>query len=150
MFGVAPGPAFGGAVLGQVRLRALSLGAGLRVMSSPFADVDGDARVSTTFVGGEISGCGHAGVGSLCWLAVVGPFWARSAGIANPGSDSGLFAASGARLAVTLPLSGEWAVTGNVEALLPLFRPSVEIDGDEVWRVSSVTAGGALGALVHF
>jgi hypothetical protein len=136
--------------LGQVRLRALSLGAGLRVGASPFTDVAGPARLATTLVAGEISACGHEGVGALCWIAVVGPLWARSNGIAQPGTDAGVFAGSGARLAITLPLSDMVALAAQAEAILPVWRPSAEIDGAEVWRTSSIAAGAGLGPLVHF
>ena len=150
MLGVGPAVAVGGAASGQVRMRVWSLGAGVRVVTSPAAEVEGDARLGTTLAAGELAACGHDGVVSLCVLGLAGALWARSEQIAVPRTDSGLFVAPGGRLGVALPLVGALAMVGQAEVLFPIWGPSAKVDDVEVWRVAPFAGGASAGVQVDF
>ena len=119
-------------------------------MSSEPSDVPGSAELGTTLAAGELFACGYEGVLSLCWVGLMGALWARSESIAQPRTDMGLFVASGARGAVTLPLSPSLALVGQAEILLPFVRAIAAVDGEEVWRVPSFSGAGAAGLQVNF
>ena len=146
--GAAPGPTLGAELLGGVRYEQLSIDLEARADLPRTSDeTESGGRVRSSLLVATLAPCLHAGALAGCALGAVGIVLAEGTGVAVPRSDTGLYAAVGARAAIELPMSAELRVLASLEALLDLTPASLQLDGRDVWTTPRV-AGAARAGLM--
>lgn len=150
MVGVAPAPALGAQLELQLGRGPWSAGLGGRWVAAAESGVVGDARLRASLAAAQLSGCLESGVVEGCALALLGSTRARAAQVDAPRTDSGLFAAVGARLGVTAPMSGHIAFIARIEALVVARPVEPRVDDVPIWTAPRLAGGAALGLRAHF
>jgi hypothetical protein len=83
-------------------------------------------------------------VGQLGWLHGEG------VNVSNPKSGSELFAAVGPRVGVEIPVTSWASLRLRADALVDLYRATVDVDGKPAWAASQVTGTLGGGVAVRF
>ncbi len=149
--GAEPGPTAAFAAFGGLRSR----------MASAYVEVRADVPAATASAVGPghvrawsyqvaLVSCVRLGDASLCAVGAVGMMYGESTGITNPSSDSGPFAAAGARVGYDWPLSGRFSLRTHVDAMVDLDRARLQIGGADAWTAPIVAASGGVGIAAHF
>jgi hypothetical protein len=140
--GTGPGVAAGGTALIRAGTPTWGIGIEGRLDALSRAGIGRSGTVRSTLTAGVLAPCARFGHGSACPLLLMGSLFARSQGVTTERSDRGFYAAAGARLAVGAPLADQLLLEARLDALYPLTRVTIDLDGIPVWRAS---ASGALG-----
>ena len=141
---------------------ALAASAGLRVRAlSATIELRADAPASTTNASGPgrvrawsyqaaLAPCFHALGASLCAVGAIGVLSARSSGISDPRSDSGVFATVGPRVGYDWPLSERVSLGARLDAAVDLRRASLQIGEAVAWRAPLIAGSAGLGISANF
>lgn len=138
---VGPTAAFG--VSGFLDLDRWSLGLELRG-EIPARLRTGIGTVSSALFSGTLSGCRRLWLASVCVIGAAGGQLSEGQGFADARSAWDPFAAAGARLALSIPLTAKLAVRAQGDALFPFTRTRLRVSQVVAYETPWVTA--ALGA----
>ncbi len=147
--GVAPGVAWGALVSGSVRHTWYSVGVELRADAPTSEAITGGGEFSSRLLAGTVAPCLHLNVAMACALGSVGAVRAASHGIAQPRSDSGLYAALGLRAGAEWQL-GAVALQANIDARKPLKVLHIAVDDHSVWTSPPLSFAGGGSVLWQF
>jgi len=118
-------------------------------------DFPATAEVSTgtatsSLLAASIVPCLIRGPLGLCALASIGAVQASGGSVRTPRTASGLWLAAGVRVAVEVPLMRLVAIGLHADALAPLVRTALRLDGEDVWTTPALA--GLVGArlTLHF
>ena len=148
MVGVAPTSAFGAGLEARRKSGRWRLGVGARLVTGS-GGVGHDAELRTNVAAGQVTGCFEPGAFAYCALALVGATWAR-ANVELPRTDSAVFAAFGARVGMTAPLSGAWAFLAHAELVGVPAPVRAKVDEQTIWSAPSVAGGFSIGISRRF
>jgi hypothetical protein len=149
--GIAPAGAFGAHADLSARIGWFSVGLEARADLPASTGVAEGGRVSTHVDLGSIVPCFYAPrIAVVCGLLSLGAFSESGTDLATSRSAAALFVAAGARAGVEIPLGNVLFFLAHVDALAPLTRHPVLVDGADVFTVAPVTGSMALGLGVHF
>jgi hypothetical protein len=143
MVGLAPAISFGAGLQARRKTGRWALGVGARFLVGSGRASD-DAELRTTVAAGHVTGCFEPGAFEYCALALVGATWAR-ANVELPRTDSAIFAAFGARVGVTAPLSGAWSLLGHAELVGVPAPLRAEVDDEAIWSAPALAGGFSVG-----
>ncbi len=151
-FGAAPATSLGGPGGHRGPVRGIvSLGVEGRADLPASASALGGARVSTNLVLGSLAACLRAPSPLfVCGLAAIGSFHESGSNLERAQSENAFFAALGARLGIALPLTRTFFFLAHADALSPLTRHIVQVDGQNVFEVSPVMGSFGIGAGATF
>ena len=141
-FGVAPAPAAGLLVVGSGRRGSVSLGLEFRLDAPASRAVASGAEVESRLVAGALVPCLHYDPGLLCAVGMLGAVEATSDAAASR-EDSATYAAAGLRVGTEWRLSAPLVLATHADWLANLTRPSLELDGESVWKTPVFS--GSLG-----
>jgi hypothetical protein len=108
----------------------------------------GGARAS--LLAGTLAPCVASEMLSGCGIFKLGTLQTRGEDIDYPASHATFYAAIGARLEYTPPLTGQLRLLTQVEALRPLTPVSLQVVGQEVWHSPLVTVAAGIGLRLLF
>jgi hypothetical protein len=149
--GLAPSLAAGVGLFVGARYRSVSLALeGFADAPASSAPKDGVGRAESWLVAGAIAPCVHVAFAFACGLVEIGAIEARGLDVTQPETPSAPFVALGARLGAELPLSPVWAFRVGGDLLVDLNRPSLRIDGTEMWKFTVLAGGIAMGLAARF
>jgi hypothetical protein len=148
MVGVAPATSFGAGLQARRKSGRWALGVGARLVAGS-GKVGDDTELHANVAAGEVSGCFEPGAFAYCALALVGGTWAR-ANVELPHTDSAIFAALGARVAMTAPLSGAWSLLAYAELVGVPAPVRAQVDGDTIWSAPPLAGGFSVGVSRRF
>jgi hypothetical protein len=94
--------------------------------------------------------CGHVGAFAACATGLLGLLQARGFGVDLPASETGLFAAVGARVAATRDFAARWFVAGRLDGILLLSSWTVRLNETAVWTTPRAGALVGLDVGVRF
>jgi hypothetical protein len=143
MVGLAPAISFGAGLQARRKTGRWALGVGARFLVGSGRASD-DAELRTTVAAGHVTGCFEPGPFEYCALALVGTTWAR-ANVELPRTDSAIFAAFGARVGVTAPLSGTWSLLAHAELVGVPAPVRAEVDDEAIWSAPALAGGFSVG-----
>jgi hypothetical protein len=149
--GAEPGPTVAGAAFVGVRGPALSLALEGRVDApASAASAAGPGRVRVWSFQAAIVPCARYRVASFCALGVVSSVRGESADVTNPGRDSAISVAAGARVGLDWPLSETFSLDTHLDATADLRRVHMQLGGADAWTAPPVAAAAAVGVMAHF
>ncbi|MDF2692352.1 MAG: hypothetical protein K0S65_735 [Labilithrix sp.] len=91
------------------------------------------------------SACAHRGGLFVCGVGVLGDFRAAGTGHLLSRSSGSTYVAVGGRLGADVPLGGPFSLVVHGDVLAPLFRPSLRIDDELLWRAPVFAGEFGLG-----
>jgi hypothetical protein len=144
MVGLAPAISFGAGLQARRKTGRWALGVGARILAGSGA-VGGDTELRTTVAAGHVTGCFEPGAFEYCALALVGATWARAMNVELPRTDSAIFAAFGARVGMTAPLSGGWSLLAHAELVGVPAPVRAEVDHETIWSAPPLAGGFSVG-----
>lgn len=149
-FGVSPAPVAGIAAI-DVGLRWPILSAALELRAFPLASGPGStgAEITTGLYSVAAIGCAHWRALAGCGMFDVGALRA-SAPAAHPTTGVVASFRAGVRAAAGLPLSEVFAIRVTGDALLPIQRAALRLDGATVWTAPVLAGGVQAGIVVSF
>jgi hypothetical protein len=149
--GLAPSAAVGATIAVERRLGVLSIGLEARADLPASAAASTGGRVRSEVFLGSVVPCLHVLRPFFgCAFFSAGAFDAAGVGIAVSRNPVAPFAAAGLRLGVEVPLGRRVFLLGRADGLVPLTRPTVQIDRRAVFTPAPVTPSVGFGAGVYF
>jgi hypothetical protein len=149
--GAEPAPTAAFAAFGGLRWRAASAYVEVRADApAATASAVGRGRIRAWSYQAVFVSCVRYSEASLCAVGAVGLLYGESTGITTPGSDSGRFAAAGARVGYDWPLSDRFFLRTHLDAMVDLYRARLQIGGADAWTVPLIAAAGGAGIAANF
>jgi hypothetical protein len=105
------------------------------------------SRIDGTLLTAGIAPCGRVGVLIGCLVGRVGALRGRSPDAAHPRDDSTMVAYIGPRLALHLPIDDSFAITPQLEMVVPLVRTTLLFDQQPAWSAPSIAGALGLGVM---
>src|SRR5262249_53532292 len=90
-------------------------------------------RLEALVYSGTLAPCADLGQFAGCALLRFGALQARAPDVVQPTLDAALFGAAGVPAAYSLPLGRPFGLRAAVEAGVPFFRVTLNIDRSAVW-----------------
>jgi hypothetical protein len=147
--GTAPFVAAGISAWGRLQAGRASVGLEARVDLPSSSDEPGGS-VSSWLVAGGLAPCFHLGPTFACAVGQLGSLQAAGGGVQHPKSGSDFFAAVGPRVGLEIPLTARLSVRLRADALVNLYRASVDLNGTPAWTASAVSGTFGAGVAVRF
>lgn len=113
------------------------------------ADVATGTATSSLFAA-SIVPCLLRGPLGLCALASIGAIQATGGGVRNGRTETGLWATLGVRIAAEVPLTRLIAIGVHVDAVAPLVRTELQLDGKDVWTTPALAGAAGARLSLHF
>lgn len=149
-FGQAPAPALGIDLAVDLRYGLLSVGVGGAVAALAGADRSQGGRVvASTFAVG-LEACGHASLLALCGVGRLAHFEGGGRDIVAPKSEGAWLSLLGGRLSLEVPIGETFFVAPSLEALFPVPRQHIDIDGSSSFEQGVVVGVLGLAAGARF
>lgn len=150
-WGFAPATSLGAQADVDVRWRHVSLGVEGRADLPAGASTDTGGRIRTRVTAGALVACVRQPSPLFaCGVGMLGSFSESGSGLAAPRSTSALYAATGLRLGLELPLRGPLFFVAHADGLVTLFRHTVEIDQRGVYTLPLLASTVGMGAGTRF
>jgi hypothetical protein len=148
--GTEPSLSFGLVGGAGVRWKALSIGLeGHGELPTSRPAMTG-GTVSAWLLAGTLDACFHWGVGLVCGLGTLGALHGSGSEVAHPKEAVTLFASTGARLGVEIPLTRALAWTVYGDGAVTLVRAHLLLNGTDVWTAPAGTGTLGAGLVVSF
>jgi len=148
--GSAPSATGGAFAFFGARLASASLSLEGRADFPASTTVAGGAEVSASLLLLSAVPCWEGARLFACALLTAGSLQGSGARITSPGDDAGFYAAAGARLGTTIELYDPLSLRMSFDFLKTLTLPTLDIDGQAVWKVPPFSGAGGLGLLARF
>jgi hypothetical protein len=148
--GVAPGTALGLTLGGALRWRRVSLGLDLRMDAPSGEAAAGGGSVASWLAVGTLAPCAHFGPVLACALVQAGSMQSYGEGVADNRSGSALWFALGPRLGAGIDVSPEMELRARADVVFDLDRPTLFLNGSEVWPAPLLAASFAIDGVLHF
>jgi hypothetical protein len=146
--GMVAEPNVGGFVAGEARWQRVITFAELRA-HLPVVEQTTTAAFRSWLAYGDAGVCFRLSWFCLGGSLALGALSSNTVGSRLPAVTS-LWVATGPRLALDIPLGARWLIAVRADALVPLRRVSVSIDGRDVWTASLFEGVASLGVGVRF
>ncbi len=114
------------------------------------ASAAGPGRVRAWSFQVAIVPCARYRAASLCALGVVSSLRAESLDVTDPGRNSAVSVAAGARVGLDWPLSETFSLDTHLDATADLRRVHMQLGGADAWTAPLVAAAAAAGVMAHF
>jgi len=153
--GAAPTFGYGGDLIFGGRYRGFSLSFEGRADPLNMTKADWGGEFGALFMLASVVPCVHSSGVSLCGLGSVGFIRAASQNITVRSSDTGMYAAVGARVGFQLPLTESFVFGIHADLAAPLPRQAIQITDIQTKRLLSWTTPSVFGLvgmhlLVHY
>jgi hypothetical protein len=147
--GTSVGPTAAGGLFGFLDLDRWSIGIELRA-GVPARLRVGNGSVTSSLFSGTLSGCRRLWLAQVCVLGAAGAQLSQGEGFADARSATDPFAAAGARLALSIPLSERLAVRAQADALFPFTRTRLRVSQVLAYETPWITASAGAGLELRF
>jgi hypothetical protein len=118
--------------------------------SLPASRTIGRGEVSASLLTGSLLPCGHVKFVFGCLVARAGALRGEGSGVTTPARATAGYAATGARVGVEVDMSGRLALVAYVEAVAPLTRITLQLDGADAWVVPAIAGRMGVGMKARF
>jgi hypothetical protein len=149
-YGMTPSATVAPVLFAGVRVGRLSVRVEGRFYAPTAEEASPTGSVRGSILGGALSPCVHFGVGVGCAVLLLGSFHGEGRGVDVPQEQSALYAASGLRIGLELPLARHLFVPLYAEGLVPITREELRLRDQVVWHNPAVTLAVMLGLGAHF
>jgi hypothetical protein len=147
---VAPAPALGFRISGELATRQLSLGLEGRFDLAASAESSEGGRARTSLAGAALVPCLRVPLAWACAVAMVSRVEAEAVGVSSPRSDAFLFLGGGARLVTAIPLPQDFSLRLGGDVLAHPVPFELTVNGQRVYRSSTVSAIAGLAVVRIF
>jgi hypothetical protein len=148
--GNAPSPAIGLAASLGIRFVDVSLFLDGRHDWPASSDDVGGGRVRTSLWAVGLAPCLHRGVLFVCAVGSIGSLRGEGLALAQPRTESGLYAAAGGRVGFESRLLGSIYFRPQLDLLATLARVELQLDGTTRWTAPPFSALLQAGLVAHF
>ena len=148
--GESPGASVGARFGASARRGSLALLGEVRadLPTGAVSEAGGEARVNVW--AGALASCWAGGVWAACGIVYLGSMQTRGSGVERPVARPLFYAASGARIEITLPVSHSVDVILHLDGLKTLTVTRLYLHQQEAWRTPPFSAALGVAAGVHF
>jgi hypothetical protein len=147
--GTAPSATAGLALFGGFRFRLWSLNMEGRAELPGTADAP-PGEIRTSLWAGAVVPCLHFDPALICATAWVGSVRAQGVGFPTSRTDRALYAATGLRVGLEIPLIGRFSFRPEVDFLATLFPVDLRVDGQSQWTAPGFAALLRAGLMARF
>jgi hypothetical protein len=147
--GTAPGATLGLALFGGVRAGSWSLNVEGRAELPGTADTP-PGEVRTSLWAGAVVPCVHFDPALICATAWLGSLRAEGLRFPTTHIDHALYAATGLRLGLEIPLTARFTFRPELDLLATLFPVDLKVDGRTQWTAPGFAALLRAGLMARF
>ena len=149
-FGVAPAPALGFRISGELATQRLSIGLEGRFDLAASAESSEGGRARTSLAGAALVPCLRVPLAWVCAVALVSRVEAEAVGVSAPRGDAFLFLGGGGRLVTAIPLPQDFSLRIGGDVLAHPVPFELTLNGQRVYRSSAVSAIAGLAVVRIF